>query len=86
MIHMYGIHRMRKENVVRYSSHVLQRISLVFSGGLYALDNICNTPDLVASGDGQLLHIRWVYPHLAVNSCGGPGNKPINRAAGRHLK
>jgi hypothetical protein len=59
---------------------------VVSSGGLYALDNICNTPDLVASGDGQLLYIRWLYPHLAVNSCGSPGNKPINRAAGRHLK
>ena len=28
MIRAYGIHRMRKRNVVRYPSHVLQRISL----------------------------------------------------------
>ncbi len=36
MIHMYGIHRMRKENVVRYSSHVLRRISL-FLAEVYML-------------------------------------------------
>ena len=26
MIHMYGIHRMRKRNVVRYSFHVLDHV------------------------------------------------------------
>jgi len=37
MIHMYGIHRMRKKNVARYSSHVLQRISLLFLAEVYML-------------------------------------------------
>ena len=44
MIHIYGIHRMREKNVVRYSSHVLRRISLflVFSEGSF----ICSGPYL----------------------------------------
>ena len=37
MIHIYVIHRMREKNVVRYSSHVLQRISLCLAKGVFML-------------------------------------------------
>jgi hypothetical protein len=98
MIHMYGIHRMRKRIVVRYSFHVLssdsfaepglQRISVLFlaEGAFYALDNICYAADLVVIGDGQLLHTGWLYPHLAFGSSGCPGNQLGNRPARRSLR
>lgn len=87
MIYIYGIHRMREKNVVRYSSHALQRFWLFLAkGALYALDNICNPADLVVPRDGQLLHTGWLYPHLAVNSSGCPGNQLSNRTARCNLK
>ena len=98
MIHMYGIHRMRKRIVVRYSFHVLdsdssaeaglQRISVLFltKGVFYALDNICHAADLVVIGDGQLLHTGWLHSHLASGSSGCPGNQLSNRPARCNLK
>jgi hypothetical protein len=97
MIRIYGIHRMREKNVVRYSSNVLNSdsfaepvcsgISLFLTkGGLYALDNICHAADLVVIGDGQLLHTGWLYPHLASGSSGGPGNQLSNRPSRCNLK
>jgi hypothetical protein len=98
MIHMYGVHRMRKRNFVRYPFHVLDSdsfaepvcsgISVLFlkKGVIYALDNICYPADLVVPGDGQLLHIGWLYPHLAVNRCGCPDNKLNNRTARCNLR
>src|SRR5260370_39067770 len=61
----------------------LQAISVLFlrKGCVYALDDICNPANLVVPGDGQLLHTGWLYPHLAANRCGCPGNKLSNRTA-----
>ena len=97
MIHMYGIHRMRKRIVVRYSFQVLdsgffcraglQRISMFLTkGGLYALDNIRYAADLVAIGDGQLVHTGWLHSHLASGSSGGLGNQLSNRPSRCNLK
>jgi len=99
MIHIYGIHRMREKNVVRYSSSCSclafrlfyragsQRISLLLAKGVfYALDNIRHAADLVVIGDGQLLHTGWLYPHLASSSPGCPGNQLGNRPARCNLK
>ena len=88
MIHMYGIHRMREKTVMRYSSAVLGSLPSRFAADLsvvsrdvYALDDICNPANLVVPGDGQLLHTGWLYPHLAANRRGCPGNKLSHRTA-----
>ncbi len=87
MIHIYGIYRMREKNGMRYSSHAFQQITLSLANGVFhALDDICHAADYVVSGNGQLLHTGWLYPHLAVNSSGCPGNKSSNRAARCNLK